>query len=164
MNSGRRPPNVNDEQVRRLIAALAAGHYMERAIKLAGVNRNTVYGWLATGRAERERQDQGLIPTKRGTAYMEILETVERAKEQAAARAMRAISDAFDKNWQAAAWYLERTDPENYARRTVITGADEGPIHIQVTAEDLDRQLANMIAAAHASDVDADRASDAATP
>lgn len=164
MSSGRRPPSVEDEVVRRLIAALAAGHYMERAIRLAGVNRNTVYGWLATGKEERARQEQGLIPTKRGTAYLLILETVERAKEQAAGRALRAITEAFDQNWQAAAWYLERTDPANYGRRTIITGPDSGPVSVQVTAEDLDQQLANMISAAQASNVESDQHRNAAAP
>lgn len=155
---GRKPPSVDDENVRRLIVALAAGHYMERAIRLAGINRNTVYGWIADGRAERQRLEEGLVPSKRGSAYLEILETIERAKEQAAARAMRAINDAFDNHWQAAAWYLERTDPDNFGRRTILVAPEQGLVNVVVSAEDVEQQIRNMIAAGQASEEERGRA------
>ena len=47
--------------------------------------------------------------------------------------------------WQAAAWYLERTDAEHYARRTQITGAESGPVKVDVSVDDVTALLKRIL-------------------
>jgi hypothetical protein len=55
---------------------------------------------------------------------------VERAKAQAVKDSVKVIKEAGPKNWQAAAWWLERTQPRDYGRQQRIehSGPDGGPI------------------------------------
>jgi transposase-like protein len=152
-------PNVNDQRVRNVISALSTGHYMERAARLANVNPSTVYVWKSKGEDERKRLAEGQDPTEYGQRYLEILEEIERAQEQAAHRSMTAIQKAAqDGSWQAAAWYLERTDHKHYGRKTTIVGNDDGPIQVQnVSSEEVDAKLKLLIDAAEASEREATR-------
>lgn len=147
-------PNVDDQRVKKVVSALSAGHYMERAAKLANVNASTVYIWKAKGQEERQRIESGDKPTESGQKYLQILEVIEKAQEQASHRAMVAIQKAAqDGSWQAAAWYLERTDHKHYGRKTTVVGHDDGPIQVQtVSAEEVDAKLRSLIDAAEASE------------
>jgi|AntAceMinimDraft_13_1070369.scaffolds.fasta_scaffold05131_3 transposase len=147
-------PNKKDQRVKNVVAALSAGHYMERAAKLSNVNPSTVYVWKSKGEQERQRIERGEEPTEAGQNYLGILEVIEKAQEQASHRAMVAIQQAAqDGSWQAGAWYLERTDHKHYGRKTTIVGNDDGPIQVQnVTAEEVDAKLMLLIDAAEASE------------
>lgn len=147
-------PTINDTRVQNVINNLSAGHYMERASRLSNVNPSTVYIWKAKGEAERQRVDKGEEPTETGQKYLEILEAIEKAQEQASHRAMISIQKAAaEGSWQAAAWYLERTDPKNYGRKTIVVGNNDGPIQIQnVTVEEVDAKLRSLLDAAEASE------------
>lgn len=146
-------PTVDDPQVRRVIGALSAGHYLERAARLAQVGASTIHYWKHEGKKERLRVEAGQRPSERGQKYLEILEAIERAQDQASHKAMKAIMEAAENGtWQAAAWYLERTDPDHYARRTLIAGHDNGPLRVTVSPEDVDAKLMGMIAAVKASE------------
>lgn len=148
-------PTVDDPQVRRVIGALTAGHYLERAARLAQVGASTIHYWKHEGKKERDRVDAGGKPTDRGQKYLGILEAIERAQDQASHKAMLSIMEAAQNGtWQAAAWYLERTDPEHYARRTLIAGHDNGPVQVSVSPEDVDAKLMGMIAAYQASEAE----------
>jgi len=152
-------PTVNSQKVKNVISALSAGHYMERAARLAGVDPSTVYIWKAKGEAEKKHVEAGEDPTESGQKYVEILDAVTMAQEQAAHRAMLSIQNAAtDGSWQAAAWYLERTDHKHYGRKTTIVGNDDGPVQVQnVSAEELDAKLRGLIDAAEASEIERTR-------
>ncbi|MGD9648485.1 MAG: hypothetical protein AB7U73_22435 [Pirellulales bacterium] len=47
----------------------------------------------------------------------ELLEQVVQAAGELEGRALQAIEAAWEKNWRAACWLLERLYPERYARR-----------------------------------------------
>jgi hypothetical protein len=56
--------------------------------------------------------------------------SIEKAEGEAEAVYTRIVADAAVKNWTAAAWWLERRRPEDFARRERVemTGKDGGPI------------------------------------
>lgn len=141
----RKPPTLKNKKVERLINALRMGHYMDRAVRLAGLAPSTVYRWIDEGEQERMRVENGAEPTERGQAYLKITDVIITAKEEAAHRALATIQKAFPKSWQAAAWYLERTDQKNYGRITQVTGKDQGPIDVNVTVADVEKVLETLL-------------------
>jgi len=147
-------PTVDDLRVKNVSEYLRAGHYMERAARMANVNPSTVYVWKQKGESERQRIESGKEPTEAGQKYLAILELVEKAQESAAHRAMLSIQKAAqDGSWQAAAWYLERTDSQHYGRKTILVGNNDGPVQVQaVTPEEVDAKLRLLIGAAEASE------------
>ena len=62
---------------------------------------------------------------------------VEKAEDQAKGTYEAVIAKAVDKNWQAAAWWLERRHPAEYARREKVemTGKDGGPIESRTVTD-----------------------------
>jgi transposase len=153
--SNRKAPSLDDAKVQALLQALTAGHYVERAARMSGVSITTVYRWLDEGKKEKESIEAGNQPTERGQAYLEISEAIQKAREAAAHRAMLAIQNAAqDGTWQAAAWYLERTDREHYGRYTQVAGSDGGAVKLNVTVEDMEKVLKELIdqETAHADD------------
>jgi hypothetical protein len=64
--------------------------------------------------------------------FADFLEGIERAEADAHARNLMLIQQAATGGtWQAAAWFLERRYPEQYARRTLeLSGPNKGPIAV----------------------------------
>lgn len=143
---GRKHPKITDDKVKRLLAALTTGHYMERATRLSGIGNSTAYLWMEQGQNARAAQEAGLELDDAQKAYLEILEAIEKAREAAAHRALLTIQQAAQAGtWQAAAWYLERTDREHYGRVTQVSGPDNGPIHVRVDRDELTAEILRMI-------------------
>jgi hypothetical protein len=104
----------------RIVQALDAGAFFDDACAFAGVSRSAAYEWLARGKAAREEQDE------RGEAhelsandrlYLDFADAVEKTRATVVVRNLAIIrSAAQDGTWQAAAWYLERTQPGKYGR------------------------------------------------
>lgn len=80
-------------------------------------------------------------------AYVVFRHQVTKAKALSEMRAVTTIQQAFPDNWQAAAWYLERTKPDKYGRRDRMNleGPKEGgPIEI-VSVEALEEKLGSLL-------------------
>lgn len=88
---------------------IAAGNYIETAAHLAGVNKVSVYAWLKRGHRE-----------KKGP-FRDFLNAVKKAEAESEARLLIIIEKAASKNWQAAAWRLERKHPKRWGRRDAHT-------------------------------------------
>lgn len=135
-------PSTSDAKVEALTQALTAGHYLDRACKIAGISRSTVYRWLDIA-AEAEESES---PDSEREPYLEVAEAIRKAREAAAHRAMISIQNAVaEGTWQAAAWYLERTDREHYGRYTQVAGSDGGAVKLNVTVEDMEKVLKELI-------------------
>lgn len=79
--------------------------------------------------------------------YVVLHQQVTRARAQAEVRAMATIQQAAPENWQAAAWFLERTAPEKFGRRERINlegSTDGAPIEI-VSVDALEEKLSKFI-------------------
>ena len=133
---------MKDPKVQRLLNALATGHYMNRACRLAQVSVPAVHVWMNHGKAERERQAQGEKPNPKMATYLEILEAIEVAQESAAHVHMKTILEASKKgDVRAATWYLSRTDREHYGDRTVVTGPNDGPVQVNINREEISKKM-----------------------
>ena len=58
---------------------------------------------------------------KNHTEFSEAIKKAEEEGNQARrGLAIACVTGAFNKHWQSAAWWLERTDPENFALRQKV--------------------------------------------
>ena len=109
------------EQVRQL---LSEGLNQRTVAGLVGVNPGTLCDW-------RRQGEDG-----RGGLYADFLAALEVGRAQAIARNVGIVQRAADSGiWQAAAWWLERTDPENYAKKDHITHAGDPSAPLQITTK-----------------------------
>jgi len=86
----------------------------------------------------------------RGT-YSEFRKAVEKARSEAEARTVAIVAKAMPDNWQAAAWWLERSFPDKWGRRPRETGTKvnvitSGPAEVKVESAraKLARRLADI--------------------
>ena len=145
---GRQAPTVNDERVKVLINSLKNGAYVETACAYSGIGTSSVYRWIERGKAEDERLQQGESPNPEETPYWEIWDTIEKARSEAMLRNITLIQTAAQSgSWQAAAWFLERTNPKLYGRRNYneLTGADGGALEVALSVDDLNAKIASLM-------------------
>jgi hypothetical protein len=140
-------PHIEDDKVKNFIAALNTGHYLDRAARLAEIAPATVYQWLDKGATARRDLENNKEISKSQKSYLEIADAIVKAREAAAHRALVTIQQAAKSGtWQAAAWYLERTDREHYGRVTQFTGSKEEPLRIAVSVEEVEKLLSEIAA------------------
>jgi len=123
-----RPLKLNETITKKLCEALAIGCTRKQAAQYAGISASTFYGWMdrATNRKEPE--------------FLEFLDRIEKANAQRVISNLAVIRRAAteDKNWQAAAWLLERRDgfvrnPEANVEITI----DASQVNVQRLLEDV---------------------------
>ena len=102
---------------------IAGGNTVATVAAYMGIADSTWYDWM--GRGEREK----------GSLFSEFSEAIKKSQSVAKIAMLSVVTQAArDGNWQAAAWFMERTDPDNYGRRDrvkqEITGKNGGPIQV----------------------------------
>lgn len=143
-----RPSLLNEERQHNITTMLKAGAYIEDAVKASGISVATFYVWMNRGKAQRDRQNANLPVEENELPYLEFLEAVEMADaEGAIGHLMNIDHHAKNGTWQASAWILERKYPKKWGRydHTEISGPDGGPIHINVSTEELERKIARIL-------------------
>jgi len=108
---------INEQSFEALKSALRSGNDIETAAHYAGVSIANVYRWLEVGKFESEKVSAGEKTTPENAPYLEFWEELRKARADAIVRNVAYVqSAAKNGSWQAAAWWLERTVPEQYAR------------------------------------------------
>jgi hypothetical protein len=122
---------LTDDKLETIVDLLRRGNYLSSAAKYAGLSPYTLNEWKNKGRAlmdsEKELDDTEQL-------YVRFYQEVEKARAEAEIRAVEVIRSAMPNNWQAAAWYLERTNNPEWGRtvKTEVSGPDGGAIPIDV--------------------------------
>jgi hypothetical protein len=183
------PTKLTPERARLLIDRLSNGVPIAQTCSTSGISVQTHYNWLERGTAEKARlaENPRARPLQGERIYVDYLERVEKAKDQAFVRMVAIVQSAATGGreidtqviterdaagkitserritrvappiWQAAAWWLERRHPEQFARtyKAEHTGKDGGPIQsIGMTPDEHKAFLAeNMSRVSHLADV-----------
>jgi hypothetical protein len=113
-----RPTDCTPEVTEAVCAELREGLSIASACAAAGIDRATFHRWIARGDEGPPFSDFRNATTKARAVGTRSLEVTVRTA---------ALDD-----WRAAAWMLERKAPEDWSKRTEITGKDGGPIEAQI--------------------------------
>jgi hypothetical protein len=77
---------------------------------------------------------------------VELVDGVEKAKAKAEMNSVELIRKAAEKNWQAAAWYLERRNYQEWGRKdkVEVSGPQGGPIPIAAVVAHLSQTVQTL--------------------
>jgi len=130
---------------------LKLGYYQEDAAVMAGISPSTFYEWMKKGdemddNIEEDKAlpspDSSLPATQEAVEievvnmYSEFSEAVKRARAEAEGAHIRNIRRAADNgSWQASAWWLERSFPKKWGKRSAIEIGGEGGEPIKFSVE-----------------------------
>lgn len=117
-----------------LVRLLANGATIDDACASVGIHRSTFYAWVDRGEIEAARVDTGGEPQVSEAPFLAFYDAQVKARADARVRAVSLIMRAAQEgHWQAAAWYLERSRPLEWARttRTEISGPQGAPVAVQ---------------------------------
>jgi hypothetical protein len=112
---GGRPPALNQATADTLLRYVRLGEFLEIAAAAAGVHDSTVRYWKRYAAEELERGEPG--------PFAQFFTALKEAAALAQIDALREIRSG-GKNWQAAAWFKERTS-SRWRRRLAIAELDE---------------------------------------
>jgi len=143
-----RPSKFNIEIANAIIENLRLGNYTENASAAAGLAKSTLYAWLERGRKEQERIEAGLEPIEAEHDFMEFSNAVEKARAEAVARNVAIIQkSAHSGTWQAAAWWLERTQQKVFGRKQQLehTGSEGQAIKLEVSTQEIEDKVKRIL-------------------
>lgn len=110
---------ITTEQIESLCSAIRSGSDLDTSCHFAGISNQLVYRWLEFGKLESERINAGGKPLKAEAKYLAFWDDLKKARADAVVRNVAFIQKAAQEgNWQAAAWWLERTVPESYGKKS----------------------------------------------
>jgi len=122
-----------------IVARIREGNPKSTAFRLVGLHADTCWDWLRYAREDPERYPH----------FVRLTEDIEQAIAEVQAESVAIIrqAPALDpRNWTAAAWYLERTDPQTWGRkdRVEVDASKSAPLfqlnQIVLTNEDAREQ------------------------
>lgn len=97
-----------------VVLCLEAGATIDQAAGAVGISSRSIYDWLA--RAEEHSESES--PPAAELPFLRFSQAVTRAREGVVVLALKGILEAGKADWRALAWYLERSRPDQYGRRT----------------------------------------------
>ncbi len=100
-----RPSLLTPEVQAKIVDRVRRGNYPAVAAGACGIGQSTFFRWMERGKAEED------------SPYREFREAVKEAADSAETEMVDVIRQAAATSWQAAAWWLERTRHQRYARR-----------------------------------------------
>lgn len=133
---------------------LQSGAFEKHIMEAMGLKKDAWYNWKRIGRELSERIEDGElavadITDRDDKLCLEFYETLKKGRAKAMIRCLTLIQTAAQQNWQAAAWYLERVDPEHFARKDRLdvlmkAGIQSIRVDLEMTPEELKHYHENV--------------------
>lgn len=134
------PTKCTDAFIERVIECIEKGLPKGKAFTLGGVNEQTGFDWLAEVRKDREKAHPQWVKL-----YDALEGALARHEDELVDVIRSTATSGMPNTWQAAAWLLERRNPNDWARRdkVEVEAGDKPLIQLnQVVLGDTDtRQL-----------------------
>lgn len=120
----------------KIVNLIKAGNYVSTSCQVAGISAGTYYLWLKKGMENKNK------------AYRDFYKAVKIADAESEVYYLKYIKKAAIKNWQAAAWMLERKWPAKYGRKIVYDTPKDIPEKMktaEVTVEKSGNHIARVL-------------------
>ena len=130
-----RPTKLTPDIQAKIIKAISLGMTRELTAKFAGIGLQTLYGWLAKGRA-------GEAP------YLKFSEAVHEAEAKGALMNLAIIQQAAKKDWRAATWSLQTRHGYHKGAEEVVppSPAERASVQRLISEiQELDKKLEGLI-------------------
>lgn len=133
-------PILTDDLIETIAQAIRVGAYVETAVALAGVSKDSFYRWLR--QAESDESNEMTV---------KLSDAVKKALAESEKRDLDVIDKAAQEGeWTAAAWRLERKFPNKWGRQSKVqlehTGMDGGPIELQsMTENEMETRIEKLL-------------------
>lgn len=102
-----RQNKYNKERHEIIVEALRKGNSKRNAFRLAGISPDTGHEWVKFGRDFPDKYPE----------YVQLGEDIEQALAEYESSRVSLVTTAADTgSWQAAAWWLERRNPDEWGR------------------------------------------------
>lgn len=125
---------MNEDLIEQIAEYVSEGMFYTDAAAMIGVTATSVQNWLRLGTKDEER---GLdTPHSRFSCAVKAARAFAQHDSITAIR--RAGNMPWPGAWQAHAWYLERTDPENFGKQDRTTVQLNGKLGVGVISANLD--------------------------
>ena len=119
-----RPTKLNDAVKARICEALEKGNTRRVACLVGGISEQTFSNWMNRGGNPKLKKDGNPYASER--PFIVFFGAIKKAEAKAEEEALQHIKDAMPDTWQAAAWYLERKNPANWAKQERNAARQEG--------------------------------------
>ena len=134
-----RPTKLTTDIIEDICNWLKLGYYQEDAATMAGISTSTFYDWMKKGDEGQKALESGvsssLPATQEGSEvevvdmFQEFSEAVKKARAEAEGAHIRNIRKAADNGtWQASAWFLERSFPQKWGKRSTMDFRDKDEV------------------------------------
>jgi hypothetical protein len=134
MGAGGRTSYLTEQMSKEICDCIALGFTRKGTCAAVGIDESTFYMWRDKGKAALEKAGaKGNVPEKK-RRYAEFELAVVKAEVAFKKLHLMNIKKHAIKSWQASAFLLERTFPEEYGRTkhdVEISGKDGGPIETE---------------------------------
>jgi hypothetical protein len=125
MNRPGRPSSFTEAKAKRIVAAIRRGLPFKLAAAAGGVSYNTFVRW----------RNEGSNPN--APRYLrEFCHQVRTAEAKAAQRFLSLIEAASERNWQAAAWMLERRYPDLFGKGASTPSWSLSDMDLEISDDD----------------------------
>lgn len=123
-----RPTDCTPELTAALCAELKLGMSIRAACQHVGIDDSTFRKWMMRGADGEE-------------PFVTFRTEATQAKSDGVRALVVTVRKAAASDWRAAAWILERREPDDWSKRTEISGPDGGPVQVQNLAAEIAQQL-----------------------
>lgn len=109
-----RPDSITEERTAHMETLLKSGSFVQVACQVVGIPYSTHKDWMEKGRADDAAPQ-----------YRIYCQRIEQARAVGEDNLVKVVASSAIEDWRAAAWMLERMEPERWGRRSV--NASGGP-------------------------------------
>lgn len=109
-----RPNKLTPARLERILYAVRLGAARHTQAKVGGISESCLQSWIAKGKAAKSGE------------YRDFLDRLDEAEAEGELTMLGRIDEASLNDWRAAAWRLERTDPERFGKQDRIDLTTKG--------------------------------------
>lgn len=115
-----RKPKLTIEIINEIETLIGEGYTNQDICAVLDINESTFYAWI--NRAEEIANDEQQLAISENNIFLELTKTIKRATAKRKNDLKTKIERHGNKQWQALAWILERSYPQEFAKQEIEQG------------------------------------------